>query len=67
VGGVLFGPRGTTELVYSWSLGHATNNQAKALLQGLALARARNTRKFIILGDLKNTISHLRLGSPPEM
>jgi ribonuclease HI len=61
-GGVLFCPGGITELVYSWSLGQATNNQAEAytLLQGLVLVKACNIGKLFILGDSKNTINHLR-------
>jgi hypothetical protein len=63
VGGVIFFPRGNIRLSFSWSLGHATNNQAEAyaLLQGLLLARQQGLDSIIILGDLKVVINHVRM------
>jgi ribonuclease HI len=65
MGAILFGPRGTLEITYSWNLGRVTNNQAKAyaLLQGLSLVGARNVHKLVVLRDSKNTIRHLKPGS----
>lgn len=67
-GGVLFGPRGNMENTYSQNLDQATNNQAKAyaLLQGLTLARAPNIYEIVILGDSKNAIRYLQLGTLPR-
>lgn len=66
--GVVFDPGGSTELTYSWSLGHAANNKAEAyaLLQGLVLVEARNICRLAILNNSKNTIMHLRLGTSPR-
>jgi ribonuclease HI len=63
--GVLYGPGGNIVSTFSWNLGVATNNQAKAyaLLQGLSITKARNIRILSVMGDSKNTIRHLWLST----
>jgi hypothetical protein len=60
-GGVIFSLGGNQEIIFSWSLGKATNNQVKAysLLQGIILARKHEFNYLIILGYLKVTIIHV--------
>jgi ribonuclease HI len=63
--GVLYDPGGNIENTYSWNLGVATNNQVElyALLQGLFIARSKNIKSLLVVGDSKNTIRHLRRSS----
>jgi ribonuclease HI len=67
VGGVIFSPRGTLRLTFSWSLVTITNNQveAYALLQGLLLARQQGLECISILGDLKVVINHVKKKTMP--
>jgi hypothetical protein len=48
VGGVLYGPRGTRVLEFSWNLGIASNNvvEAYAVYQGLLLYAGNRLAKY---------------------
>jgi ribonuclease HI len=62
---VILDPRGNQVVKYAWSLGHASNNQAKeyALIKGVQLAKGLQLQHLIIIGDSKNTIRYMIKGT----
>jgi ribonuclease HI len=52
-GGVIYSPGGHIRTTFSWSLGIASNNQAKAyaLYKGLNLAKSQGIEDLLIIGD----------------
>jgi ribonuclease HI len=55
-------------LVFSWSLGYTTNNQAEvyAMYQGLLLARRVEIPSLTILGDSKVILNFIHKGTLPS-
>jgi ribonuclease HI len=64
-GGVTYVPSGTVEIIFSYSLGHASNNQveAYAFLQGIYVSKKQQVHQLNILIDSKNTIKYFIQGS----
>jgi hypothetical protein len=60
-------PGDNIKTIFSWSLGHATNNQAEtyALFQGLLLARQSGLDSITILCDSKTILNRVRKNSLP--
>jgi ribonuclease D len=67
VGGVIIGPRGNVERLYSWNIGHAMNNQVEAyvLYQGLQLVRIHDIDSITLIDDSKFIFNRVRLKSLP--
>jgi hypothetical protein len=67
-GGVLYDPRGTRVLDFSWNLGIASNNvvEAYVVYQGLLLMQEDQINQISIVGDSKNTIRYFVKGSSPK-
>ena len=67
-GGVILSPGGSTELHFSWGLGHETNNRSKALAlwQGLNLAIKRNFLSILVFGDSRLIIQAMKPQKNPS-
>jgi ribonuclease HI len=65
---VIFVLGGNVKLVYSWNIGHTTNNQveAYAIYQGLQFARQHGIDSITLLGDSKMIINHVRMSYLPS-
>ena len=63
--GVIYDPRGTIQVMYSWGLGILSNNLAKnyGLYQGLNIAQENKVQKVIFCEDSLLLIHHMIKGT----
>jgi len=63
-GGVIINPIGKTEIEYSWSIGHESNNMAEAygLWQGLKQVQVLGADEVVVIGDSRLIIQALIRG-----